>query len=82
MAVSYKDGHIPIYNSQQATLNLNYSCTNNGLSQDLLYSTGSLLNIMWQPGWKGVWEGMDISICMAKSLYLKLLQHCPNRHIL
>ena len=34
----------------------------------LLYSTGTLLNVMWQPGWEGCWGRMDTCTCMAKSL--------------
>ena len=30
---------------------------------------GTLLNVMWQPGWEGSWERMDICICMAKSFH-------------
>ena len=33
-----------------------------------LYSTGTLHNIMWQPGWEGSWEKMNTHICMAESL--------------
>ena len=29
---------------------------------------GILLNVMWQPGWEGVWGRMDTCICMAESL--------------
>ena len=29
---------------------------------------GTLLNVIWQPGWEGVWGRMDTCIFMAKSL--------------
>ena len=29
---------------------------------------GTLLSVMWQPGWEGVWGRMDTGICMAESL--------------
>ena len=29
---------------------------------------GTLLNVMWQPGWEGVWERMDTRTCLAESL--------------
>ena len=29
---------------------------------------GTLLNVMWQPGWEGSWGRMDTRICMAESL--------------
>ena len=29
---------------------------------------GTLLNVMWQPGWKGSLERMDTCTCMAESL--------------
>ena len=25
-------------------------------NKDLLYSTGTLLSVMWQPGWEGDWR--------------------------
>ena len=28
-------------------------------NKDLLYSTGNLLSVMWQPGWERVWGRMD-----------------------
>ena len=30
---------------------------------------GTLLSVMWQPGWEGVWGSMDTSICGAESLH-------------
>ena len=30
---------------------------------------GTLLNVIWQPGLRGVWGRMDTCICMAKSLH-------------
>ena len=30
---------------------------------------GTLLSVMWKPGWEGVWGRMDTCICMAESLY-------------
>ena len=30
---------------------------------------GTLLNVMWQPGWEGSWGRMDPCICMAESLH-------------
>ena len=30
---------------------------------------GTLLNVIWQPGWEGVRERMDTCICMAESLH-------------
>ena len=29
---------------------------------------GTLLNIMWQPRWKGNWGRMDTCVCVAQSL--------------
>ena len=36
-------------------------------NRDLLYSTGALLSVMWQPGWEEVWRSMGT--CMAESLH-------------
>ena len=36
--------------------------------KDLLWSTGTLLTVMWQPGWAGGWGRMDACICMAELL--------------
>ena len=37
---------------------------------------GTLLSVMWQPGWEGVWGSMDTSICGAESLhYSPEIQH-------
>jgi len=30
---------------------------------------GTLLSIMWHPGWEGVWKRMDTCVCMAESLW-------------
>ena len=30
---------------------------------------GTLLNVMWQPGWEGSLGRMDTCICMAESLH-------------
>ena len=43
--------------------------------EDLLYSTGTLLNIVWQPGWKRGLGRTDICIRMAESLC------CPTETI-
>ena len=37
-------------------------------SKDLLYSTGSLLNVIWQPGWEVSWVRVDTCIYTAESL--------------
>ena len=37
-------------------------------SNDLLYRHRTLLNVMWQAGWEGVWGRMDTCICMVESL--------------
>ena len=37
-------------------------------SKDLLDSTGTLLHVMWQPGWEGSWGRMDACMWMAESL--------------
>ena len=29
---------------------------------------GTLLSVMWEPGWEGVWGRMDARMCMAGSL--------------
>ena len=29
---------------------------------------GTLLSVMWQPPWDGVWGRMDSCVCMAESL--------------
>jgi len=29
---------------------------------------GTLLNVMWQPEWEGVWGRMDTCICMTEAL--------------
>ena len=30
---------------------------------------GTLLNVIWQPGWEGVWQRMDTYICMTESFH-------------
>ena len=35
--------------------------------KDLLYSTGTLLSVMWQPGWEGIQGRRDTHICVAES---------------
>ena len=30
---------------------------------------GTLLSVMWQPGWRRVWERMDMCVCMAEFLH-------------
>jgi len=30
---------------------------------------GTLLSVMWQPGWEGVWGSVHTSICRAESLH-------------
>ena len=37
-------------------------------NKDLLYSKGSLLNVMWQPAGEGVLGRMDTCVCLAESL--------------
>ena len=37
-------------------------------SKNLLYSTGTLFNVVWQPDQKGTWGRMDTCIHMAESL--------------
>ena len=40
---------------------------------------GTLLDVMWKPGWEGRWgRMMDTSICLAKSFHCspELSQHC------
>ena len=46
-------------------------------NKDLLFVTAqeTRLNVMWQPGWRGVWGRMDTCTCMAESL------HCPPETI-
>ena len=29
---------------------------------------GTLLNVLWQPGWEGIWRRMDTCMCMTESL--------------
>ena len=36
--------------------------------KDLFYSQGTLLNVMWQPGWEGGLGRTDMYICMAEFL--------------
>ena len=36
-------------------------------NKDLLYTQGTLLNVMWQPGWEGS-LGENGYMCMAESL--------------
>ena len=35
------------------------------LKQQQLYTQGTLLKIMWQPGREGVWGRMDVCICIC-----------------
>ena len=35
----------------------------------ILYSTGTLLSVLWQPGWEGSLGRTDACICMAGSLH-------------
>ena len=35
---------------------------------NLLYIVqGTLLSVVWQPGWRGAWGRMDTRVCMAES---------------
>ena len=36
---------------------------------------GTLLDVMWQPGWEGIWGRMDTCVGMAEPLY------CPPETI-
>ena len=38
------------------------------VDKDLHTAHGALLNVLWWPGWKGVWRRMDTCVCMAGSL--------------
>ena len=38
-------------------------------NKDLCRAHGTLLNVMWQPGWEGLWGRTDTCICMAESLH-------------
>ena len=37
-------------------------------SKGLLFSTGILLNVTWQPGWEWIWGRTDTWTCMLESL--------------
>ena len=37
-------------------------------NKDLLHSTWNSAQCMWQPGWEGAWERMDMCIHVAESL--------------
>ena len=47
-------------------------------NKDLLYSHGTLLNVMLQPGWEGSLRENHICICMTEpfAVHLKLSKHC------
>ena len=38
------------------------------MTKDLLKAQGTMLNPMWQPGWRGPWGRMDTPIRVAESL--------------
>ena len=62
-----------LYNAHRQALELcDNSCTHCDLqnvksTRTCCIAHGTLLNVMWQPGWKGIWERMDIWICVAES---------------
>ena len=37
-------------------------------NKDYCIAHGTLLNVMWQPGWEGCLGRMDMCICIAESL--------------
>ena len=47
-------------------------------SKNLLYSAGTLFNVIWQPGREGSWERMDTCIHMAEALCCPPETHMVN----
>ena len=47
-------------------------------SKNLLHSTGTLFNVIWQPGREGSWERMDTCIHMAEALCCPPETHMVN----
>ena len=39
------------------------------INMDLLDRQGTLLNVLWQPRWEGIWGRIDTCIHMAESLH-------------
>lgn len=41
------------------------------------YRHGTLLNVMWQAGWEGVWGRMDTCKCISPKTITLLIVHTP-----